>query len=437
MTKPTGRLRYRRRPDVMDLLARACPASLDPGQDPQRQAAEIARLAAAGTAPAGTGLAGTAPAGIAPAGIAPAGIAPAGTAPAGTGLAGTAPAGTAPAGIAPAGIAPAGAPRPGRRLPRAAVLTGTAVTAAAAALAVAVLAASAGGTGIAPGGPNRAPVLLTAAMVRQVASASRVALALSGRATISYTSAQNGVPQGSSTDVITFSGKNWNDVISQTFPGAAGPRSHTQTAINRIVNGQLYLYVAGQTRRLQWYHDTNPSGHPSFSIPDPRTVLRALEPSARFEVAGYQVIGGVRVKELRATDLSHLPSQGRLVGAFTAGGRVTSLKVWVDGRGVVHRLSLTSEQINKVYPLSAENLRSKPHGPLIYTVPNKAMAAKLKARLHAAPGGRRIVIRVAPPGSGAPHREVQVNRLTVTFSAIGQPQRITAPAHSTPVYGKG
>src|SRR5262249_59195843 len=77
MTKPTGRLRYRRRPDVMDLLARACPASLDPGQDPQRQAAEIARLAAAGTAPAGTGLAGAAPARIAPARGAPARVRPA------------------------------------------------------------------------------------------------------------------------------------------------------------------------------------------------------------------------------------------------------------------------------------------------------------------------------------------------------------------------
>ncbi len=52
-------------------------------------------------------------------------------------------------------------------------------------------------------------------------------------------------------------------------------------------------------------------------------------------------------------------------------------------------------------------------------------------------GGRRIVIRVAPPGSGAPHREVQVTRLTVTFSRIGQPQRITAPAHAIPVYGQG
>jgi len=32
---------------------------------------------------------------------------------------------------------------------------------------------------------------------------------------------------------------------------------------------------------------------------------------------------------------------------------------------------------------------------------------------------------------------VQVNRLTVTFSAIGQPRRITAPAHAIPVYGRG
>jgi hypothetical protein len=313
------------------------------------------------------------------------------------------------------------------------VLTATGLTAAAAAVAVAVLAASADGTGTPPGGRAQRPVLLTAAMVHQVASASRSALARSGRATVSYTSTQNGVPGDSSTDVITFSGKNWNDVSTQTSPGADGRPGHTQTAINRIVNGQLYLYIAGRTRRLQWYQDANPSGHPSVNIPDPRTVLRALEPSARFEVAGYQVIGGVRVKKLRATDLSQLPSQGKLVGVFAAGGRVTSLEVWVDGRGVVHRLSLTSVQINKVYPLSADNFRSRPHGPLIYTVPNKAMAAKLKARLHAAPGGRRIVIRVAPRGSGPPRREVQVSRLTVTFSAIGQPQRITAPAHAIPV----
>src|SRR5215467_11840336 len=411
MSKPAGGLRDRRRPDVLELLARARPASLDPGQDPQRQAAEIARLVATGTAgprPVAARLA----------------------------AAGTTAARTTPAGPAGAGREPV-PPRRARRLPRGAVLAGTGLTAAAAAVAVAVVMASAGGTGTVPGGRARSPVLLTAAMVHQVASASRSALARSGRATVSYTSTQNGVPGDSSTDVITFSGKNWNDVTSQTSPGTGGRPGHTQTAINRIVNGQFYLYTVGRNLRLQWIHDTNRSGHPKVNIPDPRTVLQALEPAARFEVVGYQVIGGVRVKELRATDLSHLPDQSKLVGVFAAGGHVTSLEVWVDGRGVVHRLSLTSQQIIMRYPASAYNFRISPGGPLIYTVPTKAIAAQLRAKLHAAPGGRRVVIRVAPPGSGAPHREVQVNRLTVTFSAIGQPQRITAPAHSTPVYGKG
>jgi len=303
-------------------------------------------------------------------------------------------------------------------------------------VAVAVLAVGAGGTGTAPGGRTRGPVLLTAAMVHQVASASRSALARSGRATVSYTSTQNGRPGDTGTDVITFSGKNWNDVITQRSPGVGGRSGHTPTAIDRIVNGQLYLYIAGRTRRLQWYHDTNPSGHPSVRIPDPRTVFRVLEPSARFELVGYQVIGGVWVKELRATDLSHLPAVGRL-GDFAPGPHVTSLVVWVDRHGVVRRLSLTSVATHKVWSVSAYNMRHNAHGLLIVTVPNKAIAAKLKGKLHRAPGAPRIIIRIAPPGSDASHREVQVTRLTVTFSAVGEPQRITAPAHAIPVYGQG
>ena len=435
MTKSAGGLRDRRRPDVMELLARARPASLDPGQDPQRQAAEIARMVATGTAGPRPVAARTVAAGTAAAGTAAAGTAAAWTAAAGTAAAGIAAAG--PTGAGPTGAGPEPVlPRRARRLPRGAVLAGAGLTAAAAAVAVAVVAASAGGTGTAPGSRARGPVLLTAAMVHQVASASRSALARSGRATVSYASSQNGVPQDSGTEVITFSGKNWNDVISQTSPGAGGRSRHPLTAINRIVNGQLYLYIAGRTRRLQWYHDTNPSDHPRVSIPDPRTVLRVLEPSARFEVVGYQVIGGVRVKELRATDLSHLSGLPRL-GDFTPGRHVTFLEVWVDGHGVVRRLSLTSEQIYKQWSASAYNMRHRPHGPLIITVPNKAIAAKLKGKLHRAPDGTRIIIRVAPPGSRASRREVQVTTLTVTFSAIGQPQRITAPAHAIPVYGQG
>jgi len=283
------------------------------------------------------------------------------------------------------------------------------------------------------------PVLLTAATVRQVAAASRSALATSGRAVVAYRTTQSGVLQDSGTDNITFAGKNWNDALSQTFPGPGGRPGHTQFAINRIVNGQLYLYIAGRTRRLQWYHDTNPSGHPSFTIPDPRTVLRALAPSARFVAAGYQVIGGLRLKELRATNPGHVPGLGALPDVDPQ-AHVTSLRVWVDGHGVVHRIGLGFESISKVYSLSVDNARRKADGTVIVTVPNKAMAAQLRARLKLkkASNSPHMIIRVAPHGSATtPHREVAVTALTVTFSGIGQPQRITPPRHAIQQYGRG
>jgi len=394
MTKPTGGLRDRRRGDVLELLARARPASLDPGQAGPRLAEAAARLAAADGAAADREVAGH------------------------------------------GGAGPVAAHK-ARRMPRAAVLTATGLTAAAAVLAVTVLAVNAGGTGgAAQGRGTRAPVLLTAAMVRQVASASRSALALSGRATISYRNSQSGVLQVTGTDRITFSGKNWNDALSQTFPASKGQPASTQFAINRIVGKQFYLYIAARTRRLQWYHDTNPSGHPSFTIPDPRTVFSMLEPSARFEFLGYQVIDGIRLKHLRATNFSHLHGLSALPD-LQPGSRVTALEVWVDGRSVLHRLSLTAEAVHTVYPIGMYNVRKTRAGRLIFTVPDKALAAALKTKLKRGPAWQHWVIRIAPPGAGTPHREVQVTALTVAFSGIGQPQHIAAPAHAIAQYGRG
>ena len=65
------------------------------------------------------------------------------------------------------------------------------------------------------------------------------------------------------------------------------------------------------------------------------------------------------------------------------------------------------------------------------------MAAALRAKLKRAPARQHMVIRIAPAGAGAPHREVQVTALTVRFSGIGQPQRITAPAHAIAQYSRG
>ena len=82
-----------------------------------------------------------------------------------------------------------------------------AVPAAAAAVAAAMIVPAVGG-GAAPGTPGPArPTVLTAATVQRMASQSRLALAQSGRATISYRLTDNGALQGSGTDRITFAGK--------------------------------------------------------------------------------------------------------------------------------------------------------------------------------------------------------------------------------------
>jgi hypothetical protein len=130
-----------------------------------------------------------------------------------------------------------------------------------------------------------------------------------------------------------------------------------------------------------------------------------LEPSARFEFLGYQVSDGIRLKHLRATNFSHLRGLSSLPD-LQPGAHVTALAVWVDGHGVVHRLSLTAEAVHTVYPIGSDNVRKTRNGRLIFTVPDKAVAAALRAKLKRGPAWQHWTIRVAPPGAGAPHREV-------------------------------
>jgi hypothetical protein len=102
----------------------------------------------------------------------------------------------------------------------------------------------------------------------------------------------------------------------------------------------------------------------------------------------------------------------------------------------VHRLILTAQTINRAYPIGAANVRRTRSGRLIFTVPDKEMAANLRAKLRRAPAWEQVTIRLAPHPA-APRREVQVTALSVTFSGIGQPQHITAPAHAIAQYGRG
>ncbi len=297
------------------------------------------------------------------------------------------------------------------------------------AAAAAVIAAAAAVTATNLTGPTANPkIILTAAMVRHVAAESRIALASDGRVEISYRDTQAGVLQDYGSDDITFSGKNWNDAFTQTLPASGGHPADTQFAINRIVNGQAYYYIKGQTDKLEWYHDTNPANHPDLAVPDPRTVLSVLEPSARFEIVGYPTVGGVRLEELRATVLSHLPDLETMPD-IQPGERVTSMEVWVDRRGVVHRMSFSLEQTVFVAPL-----RTLP-GRLKHPITRMGYASTLQKVERLVRMSRKRAAENRAAGAGRP--EVEVTLYTVSFLDIGQRQLITAPAHSIPVYALG
>jgi hypothetical protein len=212
---------------------------------------------------------------------------------------------------------------------------------------------------------------LTAATVRQAASASLSALAGSGVEQINYRSVKNGTVNTAGTDTVTYSGSDYIYAIHQTTP------SFPDGSV-RVVNGQYYL--KGEPAS-PWLHQLGEDTSPTF--PEAATLVRLLSPAANFKDAGTDVIGGLRLTDLRATRLGGLPDDptlsryANLTADVKSGvvppGTLTALDVWVDSRGVVHQM---------------------------------------KIQLEGADGQ---------------------TTLTVTFTDIGQPQSITAPATSNPV----
>jgi hypothetical protein len=221
------------------------------------------------------------------------------------------------------------------------------------------------------GHSRQGSAFLTAATVRQVASASRSALANSGVERISYRSVKNGAVNTLGTDTVTYSGRDYNYEVDQTVPAFPG-------GVARVVNGQFYLKGGPSS---PWLHQLGENTSPSF--PEATTLVRLLSPAANFLNAGTDVIGGLRLTHLRATRLTGLPDVPTLAryanltaeakSGVVAPGTLTALDVWVDSRGVVHQM---------------------------------------KIRLDGADGQ---------------------TALTVTFIHSGQPQSITAPPTSNPI----
>ena len=145
-----------------------------------------------------------------------------------------------------------------------------------------------------------------------MASASRSALANSGREQISYRSVKNGTVTTAGTDTVTHPGKQLQ--LRGPPDGACVP----------------------ERRRPQF--------------PEAATLLQLLSSAADFQNAGTDVIGGTPLTRLHATRLSGLPEAptlGRYANltayaksATVPPGTLTALDVWVDSHDVMHQLKI-------------------------------------------------------------------------------------------------
>jgi hypothetical protein len=248
------------------------------------------------------------------------------------------------------------------------------------------------------------------------------------RAAVVFRVATAGVPEAYGTWNIRSSGHNQSLSFSQATLAAGPDPERKESGTERIVDGQIYALYRPHGR-LEWVHEPIlPYIH--VKIIDPRKLLRTLAPFARFQATGYQVIGGVKLKVLRATDPHRLTHHALLPVMWTSGQPVGSLELWVDGHGVVHRMAFT--------------FRARGRIMLITPVSEKALAAYGRAELALT----SVQSHYVQPGSRIPKRQVrttmrranqalrqafpvrngyEVTSTTVIFTAIGQPQLITAP----------
>jgi hypothetical protein len=249
--------------------------------------------------------------------------------------------------------------------------------------------------------------------------------ALSGHATFTWQVSTAGVPLARGTDDITFSGK--DRITTYTRTGLAKPGGAPlllSSGAERVVGGQTYdqFRVRGQ---LRWVHSTM-SVLPRIPIPNPRILLSVLRPYTPFQSAGYQVIGGLRLKVLRATNPSGLTHRGLLPVLWTSDQHVGSLEMWVDGGGVVHRMTYTFR-----YPAGIAASQPSSQAALQKLQQAQRAFTRLVVRTRGVSRHRQILaerrLRQAELRAYPVKHGIQVTTTTLVFSSVGQPQHITVP----------
>jgi hypothetical protein len=280
--------------------------------------------------------------------------------------------------------------------------------------------------------PESGGTMLTAAMVQQVAAASRSATAGSGRAEVIFHITLGGAVQGYGTDDVRFDGKNWNSAYTQTSPIDTNYKN--ESVVTRVA-GHRYFSTVMLHGRPTWILFRSPMGTRKLDFPDARKELGMLAPAARFQVAGHQTIGGVRLTVLRATDPARVKNLSSLPDVHTVGEKVAALTVWVDEHHVVYRMAVTfrgSLNISTHHPVSQAAVRAVHRDTRAWEkiVRRFKQTGKWPPASVMRPVEDRLTY--AQLHEFKLRRETDVTRFTITFSDLGQPQHISAPKHWLP-----
>jgi hypothetical protein len=245
---------------------------------------------------------------------------------------------------------------------------------------------------------GRARVLSPQAM--RLISTSTAAVENSGTA-VESTVTSGGVALSPPTTIdVTFSGHNVNYLIASNGNGAQGVQ-------NRIVDGQLYLYIKGRDLKMHWYHETNPNAAASLSFPDPRTLIATVGPSLRFEDVGQQELDGVPTTHLQATTPGALRGHGIPHGL---NGTITAFDAWVDSDNVVRQIVVTAQY-------QTCSIGQLPNAPI---APNTVPSSQSPARISASPALKQLT-------PGAHGCTTTTSTVQIRFANLGVPESITVP----------
>ena len=212
-------------------------------------------------------------------------------------------------------------------------LSAAAVFVVAGAVALAVINPWGSSSGLGGSGP-RAQVL-SPSSVRLMVDATVAALN-SGTAHMNITQSAGGSPVNQFSVDVTFSGTNLDEAVTFTsYPPSDGPPTNLSTSTSdlRFVDGSAYRQLDGQ-----WYVETGPNASTFLTFPNPRSFVSHISPSVDLVSLGQDDVGREELTHLQARNPAVL---GNLGVDGTADGTDTAFDAWVDGKGLVQRMTMT------------------------------------------------------------------------------------------------